>query len=132
MDNGLLSVGALSLRPDRRRAGGTNACARTCARPGPVLVEKQFSLDSDVLFEFNKATLKPAASQALDNLFAQILAANPKDGVATVIGHTDRIGSEAYNQSLPNSVPARWRIISSPKGCLPTRCVPKGGESLRP
>src|SRR5690606_39431642 len=32
--------------------------------------------------------------------FAQILAANPKDGVATVIGHTDRIGSEAYNQSL--------------------------------
>ncbi|BDN90191.1 hypothetical protein KAM471c_40060 [Aeromonas caviae] len=68
--------------------------------PAPVLVEKQFSLDSDVLFEFNKATLKPAASQALDNLFAQILAANPKDGVATVIGHTDRIGSEAYNQSL--------------------------------
>ena len=52
-----------------------------------MLVEKQFNLDSDVLFEFNKATLKPEASQALDNLFAQILAANPKDGVATVIGH---------------------------------------------
>ena len=47
-----------------------------------------------------KSTLKPEASQALDNLFAQILAANPKDGVATVIGHTDRIGSDAYNQSL--------------------------------
>ncbi len=68
--------------------------------PAPVLVEKQFSLDSDVLFEFNKATLKPAASQALDQLFADILAANPKDGVATVIGHTDRLGSDAYNQTL--------------------------------
>ena len=91
---------ALSLRPDRRRAGGTNACARTCARPAPCWWRNSSAWIPDVLFEFNKATLKPAASQALDNLFAQILAANPKDGVATVIGHTDRIGSEAYNQSL--------------------------------
>lgn len=131
MDNGLLSVGMLY----RFGQIGDEPVAPTPApepapAPAPVLVEKQFSLDSDVLFEFNKATLKPAASQALDNLFAQILAANPKDGVATVIGHTDRIGSEAYNQSSPNSVPARWRIISSPRDCLPTRCVPKGGESL--
>lgn len=101
MDNGVLSVGMLY----RFGQIGDEPVAPTPApepapAPAPVLVEKQFSLDSDVLFEFNKATLKPAASQALDNLFAQILAANPKDGVATVIGHTDRIGSEAYNQSL--------------------------------
>ncbi|MEZ6930600.1 porin OmpA [Aeromonas sp. S16(2024)] len=101
MDNGLLSVGMLY----RFGQVGDEPVAPTPApvpepAPAPVLVEKQFSLDSDVLFEFNKATLKPAASQALDNLFAQILAANPKDGVATVIGHTDRIGSEAYNQAL--------------------------------
>ena len=101
MDNGLLSVGMLY----RFGQIGDEPVAPTPApepapAPAPVLVEKQFSLDSDVLFEFNEATLKPAASQALDNLFAQILAANPKDGVATVIGHTDRIGSEAYNQSL--------------------------------
>ncbi|MGS3176983.1 porin OmpA [Aeromonas sanarellii] len=101
MDNGLLSVGMLY----RFGQIGDEPVTPTPApepapAPAPVLVEKQFNLDSDVLFEFNKATLKPEASQALDNLFAQILAANPKDGVATVIGHTDRIGSEAYNQSL--------------------------------
>ncbi|MDX7922888.1 porin OmpA [Aeromonas media] len=101
MDNGLLSVGMLY----RFGQVGDEPVAPTPApepapAPAPVLVEKQFSLDSDVLFEFNKATLKPAASQALDNLFAQILAANPKDGVATVIGHTDRLGSDAYNQAL--------------------------------
>ena len=93
LDNGLLSVGMLY----RFGQIGDEPVVPT---PAPVLVEKQFSLDSDVLFEFNKATLKPEASQALDNLFAQILAANPKDGVATVIGHTDRIGSDTYNQSL--------------------------------
>ena len=101
MDNGLLSVGMLY----RFGQVGDEPVAPTPApvpepAPAPVLVEKQFSLDSDVLFEFNKATLKPAASQALDSLFAQILAANPKDGVATVIGHTDRLGSDAYNQAL--------------------------------
>ena len=101
LDNGLLSVGMLY----RFGQVGDEPVAPTPApvpepAPAPVLVEKQFSLDSDVLFEFNKATLKPAASQALDNLFAQILAANPKDGVATVIGHTDRLGSDAYNQAL--------------------------------
>ena len=99
LDNGLLSVGMLY----RFGQVGDEPVAPTPApepAPAPVLVEKQFSLDSDVLFEFNKATLKPAASQALDQLFADILAANPKDGVATVIGHTDRLGSDAYNQTL--------------------------------
>ena len=99
LDNGLLSVGMLY----RFGQVGDEPVAPTPApepAPAPVLGEKQFNLESDVLFEFNKATLKPAASQALDQLFADILAANPKDGVATVIGHTDRLGSDAYNQTL--------------------------------
>ena len=118
MDNGLLSVGMLY----RFGQIGDEPVAPTPApepapAPAPVLVEKQFSLDSDVLFEFNKATLKPAASQALDNLFAQILAANPKDGVATVIGHTDRIGSDAYNQKLSE------RRVNAVKAALMERGV---------
>ena len=68
--------------------------------PEPVVVDKQFTLSSDVLFDFNKATLAGTAGQALDNLYSQIEQARPKDGVATVIGYTDRIGSDAYNQKL--------------------------------
>ncbi|MEG0008631.1 MAG: porin OmpA [Aeromonas sp.] len=129
MDNGLLSVGMLY----RFGQIGDEPVAPTPApepAPAPVLVEKQFSLDSDVLFEFNKATLKPAASQALDNLFAQILAANPKDGVATVIGHTDRLGSDAYNQSLSEQ---RARTVADylvAKGLFPDKVQAEGrGES---
>ena len=99
LDNGLLAVGMVY----HFNQIGDEPVAPTpppAAVVAPVLVEKQFSLNSDVLFEFNKATLRPEASQALDSLFAQIVAANPKDGVATVIGHTDRLGSDAYNQSL--------------------------------
>lgn len=97
MDNGMLSLAAVY------RFGQVAPVAPAPApepAPAPVMVEKQFTLSSDVLFDFNKATLKPEASQALDSLYSQIEQARPKDGVATVIGHTDRIGSDAYNQKL--------------------------------
>ena len=97
MDNGLLSLAAVY------RFGQVAPALPVAApapAPEPVMVDKQFTLSSDVLFDFNKATLKPQAGQALDTLYSQIEEARPKDGSATVIGYTDRIGSEAYNQKL--------------------------------
>jgi OOP family OmpA-OmpF porin len=93
MDNGLLPGRRLSLR-----SGCTGSAGRCSARARAVMVDKQFTLSSDVLFDSNKATLKPQAGQALDTLYSQIEEA--KDRSATVIGYTDRIGSEAYNQKL--------------------------------
>jgi len=97
MDNGLLSVGAVYRYG---QVAPMVAVPAPAPAPEPVMVEKQFTLSSDVLFDFNKATLKPQASQALDTLYSQIEEARPKDGVATVIGYTDRLGSDAYNQKL--------------------------------
>ncbi|MGL4932639.1 MAG: porin OmpA [Aeromonas sp.] len=97
MDNGLLSLAAVYRFG---QVAPVVAAPAPAPAPEPVLVEKQFTLSSDVLFDFNKATLKPEASQALDALYSQIEEARPKDGMATVIGHTDRIGSDAYNQKL--------------------------------
>lgn len=100
LDNGLLSVGMLYRFGQVGDTVAAPAPAPVVAEPAPVVAPKTFSLSSDVLFEFNKATLKPEANQALDNLFSQIVAANPKDGEATVVGYTDRIGSDTYNLSL--------------------------------
>ncbi|MFL9626580.1 porin OmpA [Aeromonas jandaei] len=97
MDNGLLSLGAVYRFG---QVAPVVAAPAPAPAPEPVIVEKQFTLSSDVLFDFNKATLKPKASEALDNLYSQIESARPKDGVATVIGYTDRIGSDSYNQKL--------------------------------
>ncbi|MGL5032089.1 MAG: OmpA family protein [Aeromonas sp.] len=76
----------------------------------PVMVEKDFALNSDVLFAFGKATLKPAGVQALDAMYQQIAEFQPKDGNAVVVGYTDRIGSEAQNQKLSE---ARARTVAN-------------------
>ncbi|PYQ54057.1 MAG: hypothetical protein DMF78_07545 [Acidobacteria bacterium] len=55
-------------------------------------------LAADVLFDFDKATLKPEAVAALDAL-ATVIKGYPQSAI-TVEGHTDAKGNDAYNQTL--------------------------------
>lgn len=54
---------------------------------------------SDVLFDFNKASLKPGAREKLSKL-AGILLAYPGSYRLEIEGHTDAVGSEEYNLKL--------------------------------
>lgn len=54
---------------------------------------------SDVLFDFNKATLKPGAREKLAKL-AGILMAYPGSYRIEIEGHTDAVGSDEYNLKL--------------------------------
>jgi OmpA-OmpF porin, OOP family len=62
----------------------------------PMPMKVTFSADS--LFDFDKAVVKPEGKQALDK-FAADLKGTQYDAVQ-VTGHTDRIGSHAYNLKL--------------------------------
>jgi len=95
-DNGMLSVG-VSYRFGQDEVAPVAAPAPA---PAPVVETKRFTLKSDVLFTFNKATLKPEGQQALDQLYSQLSSMDPKDGSVVVLGFTDRIGSDQYNQKL--------------------------------
>jgi OOP family OmpA-OmpF porin len=53
---------------------------------------------ADALFAFDKAVLKPEGKTALDD-FARQLGGSQYD-VVFVTGHTDRFGSDDYNQKL--------------------------------
>lgn len=68
--------------------------------PQPASRKVVFSADSsaDSLFTFDSAVLSPSGQQALDKFAADLRGANFE--VITVTGHTDRIGSRAYNQRL--------------------------------
>ena len=54
-------------------------------------------LPSDVLFEFAKSDLTPAAQSALDGVEEQLGSAK---GTITIEGHTDAIGDDPSNQTL--------------------------------
>jgi outer membrane protein OmpA-like peptidoglycan-associated protein len=54
---------------------------------------------SDVLFDFNQATLKPGAREKLSKL-AGILLAYPGIYRMEIEGHTDAVGSQGYNLKL--------------------------------
>lgn len=54
---------------------------------------------SDVLFDFNQASLKPGAREKLSKL-AGILLAYPGTYHLEIEGHTDAVGSQDYNQKL--------------------------------
>jgi OOP family OmpA-OmpF porin len=55
-------------------------------------------LNADAFFDFDKATLKPAGRQMLDQVAQQVKAINLETLIAT--GYTDSIGSVAYNLKL--------------------------------
>ena len=67
---------------------GCDAVPVTPAKPASIV------LDSDVLFKFDSATLTADGVKALDVIATKV------GGAVIVVGHTDRIGSSRYNQSL--------------------------------
>jgi outer membrane protein OmpA-like peptidoglycan-associated protein len=58
----------------------------------------KLTLDSEVSFDFGKADIKPAFRPSLDKLAALIMKYDRT--VVHVVGHTDNVGSAAYNQEL--------------------------------
>jgi outer membrane protein OmpA-like peptidoglycan-associated protein len=72
--------------------------------PAPK-VERTIILD-DVLFDFDKSTIKPEAAQILDRLVAFMN--ENKDKKAALAGFTDNIGTEAYNLKLSDR---RWTSV---------------------
>jgi OOP family OmpA-OmpF porin len=53
---------------------------------------------ADTFFDFDKAVVKPAGKAKLDDLIAKVKGINLE--VIIAVGHTDSVGSDAYNQKL--------------------------------
>lgn len=64
----------------------------------PVADRLRVSFNADVLFGFDRASVSPEGKRALDK-FATELSGTEFDHVM-IEGHTDRIGSNAYNENL--------------------------------
>lgn len=79
---------------DDSRGGIASATAPTNITLRVVMSDRK----GQALFDFDKATLKPAAKATLDAV-VKALKENPSLGVR-IVGHTDNKGSDAYNMGL--------------------------------
>ena len=68
------------------------------AKPAPKPVKEKVSMSADAHFDFDKSALKPEGKAKLDDLVGKLKAVNLE--VIIAVGHTDSIGSNAYNQKL--------------------------------
>lgn len=64
----------------------------------PAITSQKVTYQADTLFDFDKAILKPAGKEKLDELASKIEGMNLEVAVAT--GYTDKIGSDKYNDRL--------------------------------
>src|SRR5260221_11517314 len=68
--------------------------------PPPAATVQKITLASKALFDFDKAVLKPEGQAAIDREVISRLKDVTKLELVLVTGHTDSIGSQAYNQKL--------------------------------
>ena len=66
--------------------------------PAPVTVATKVTYAADAFFDFDKSVLKPEGKAKLDDLVSKIKGINLE--VIIAVGHTDSVGSDAYNQKL--------------------------------
>jgi len=66
--------------------------------PAPVPTSEKVSYSADAFFDFDKAVLKPAGKASLDDLVSKLKDINLE--VIIAVGHTDSVGTDAYNQKL--------------------------------
>jgi outer membrane protein OmpA-like peptidoglycan-associated protein len=66
--------------------------------PAPEPVAKFVTMGNQVLFDFDKAVIKPAAKKILDDVAKQLM--EDKEIKVLLEGHTDWIGTDSYNMGL--------------------------------
>ena len=91
-------------------------------------MSEKLTLDADTLFDFDKATLRPAGRDTLDSFVGKLKDISPETIMA--IGHADRIGTDRYNQRLSEQRVASVKAYMVSKGVESNRIYTEGkGES---
>jgi len=85
---------------------------------------------NNIFYDFNKATLRPESEAELDRLY-KLLNENPSLKIE-ISGHTDNVGSAAYNQKLSESRAKSVVNYLFDKGIDKTRLTFKGYGFNRP
>lgn len=91
---------------------------------------RRFVVGSDALFEFDKSTLTPDAEETLKALVPLLAKAGPHP--ASIQGHTDSKGADAYNQTLSEKRAATVKDWLAAHGAVPAGTATQGWGERKP
>ena len=98
--------------------------------PAPAPVASKVTYAADAFFDFDKSVLKPEGKAKLDDLAGKVKGINLE--VIIAVGHTDSVGTDAYNQklSIRRSEAVKAYLVS--QGIEKSRVYTEGKGELQP
>lgn len=99
-------------------------------KPALMPMAERLTLDADTLFDFDKATLRPAGRDTLDAFVSKLRDISPE--TIMTIGHADRIGTDRYNQRLSEQRVATVKAYMVSKGVEANRVYSEGKGETQP
>ena len=97
--------------------------------PAPAVASK-VTFAADAFFDFDKAVLKPEGKAKLDDVASKVKDINLE--VVIAVGHTDSIGSDAYNQKLSVRRAEAVKAYLVSKGIAKDRVYTEGKGEKQP
>lgn len=112
------------------KAAAAAAPAAAPAAPAPAAVASKVTFAADAFFDFDKSVLKPEGKAKLDDLVSKVQGINLE--VIVAVGHTDSVGSDAYNQKLSERRAQAVKAYLESKGIDKSRVYTEGKGEKQP
>lgn len=102
--------------------------ASPAAKPAPASVKQAIVIQADALFDFDKSVVRADGKKNIDDAMAKLKGVDVEMVIAT--GHTDNVGTDAYNQKLSERRAAAVKEYLVSKGIPASKITTLGkGES---
>ena len=98
--------------------------------PPPKPTSEKVTFAADTFFDFDKSVLKPEGKAKLDDLTSKIKGVTLE--VIIAVGHTDSVGSDAYNQKLSLRRAEAVKAYMVSKGIEANRVYTEGKGEKQP
>ncbi|MBD7962099.1 outer membrane protein OmpA [Comamonas avium] len=98
--------------------------------PVPAATASKVTFAADAFFDFDKSVLKPEGKAKLDDLASKVQGINLE--VIVAVGHTDSVGSAAYNQKLSERRAQAVKAYLESKGIDKSRVYTEGKGEAQP
>ena len=119
---------AAPAQPTAPATPATPAAPAPAAKPAPASVRQAVVIQADALFDFDKSVIRPDGRKSIDEALAKLRGVDLELVIAT--GHTDSVGTDAYNQKLSERRAAAVKEYLVSKGIAASKVTTIGkGES---